>query len=425
MLANVLAIALLVVGTTATAAAFGGKTWKEGEEPILERITTRGWVSVACLVLALLFGIGKQAADSGDKKAANDKLVAENEANAQKVEDLKRQLTTANQQLTDVNAQLAESKVVGVGLTAKSEAQLKNLKDERESIGYLRADQRAAREDVVRSGNLNLIAAMAGGDRHVVDFDVALPLTRAGTKSKSFAASFLPNFKTPGCQDRTSTRVTVGAGPETSVDFRYQAGDSEHFHYQNASGHHGLQAADQLRPSDDLAQSLATEVGQTSSNGTLYIATLHDMHARQFGSELLAYLLRKGSRTPEPGSNGSSGPTNVLTITVGDTALPGATRSFYPTSCGKELYRYYHTAFQKAYYAIHLSDKPAITVYFRLKAELDPYDPAIQPTARKTGLPPVLRFWIEPTPFLLPGDSGTLMRMDWEQHTLTPEQAGW
>jgi hypothetical protein len=39
-------ILLLLVGTTATPAAFGGETWKKGDQPILERITVRGWISL-------------------------------------------------------------------------------------------------------------------------------------------------------------------------------------------------------------------------------------------------------------------------------------------------------------------------------------------------------------------------------------------
>ncbi|HEY4943137.1 MAG TPA: hypothetical protein VII56_17030 [Rhizomicrobium sp.] len=71
-------VALLLLGAAATAAAFGGKTWSEGTEPIYRRITLRGKISIACLTLSLALGITKGYLDAvGSKKAgqtANDTL---------------------------------------------------------------------------------------------------------------------------------------------------------------------------------------------------------------------------------------------------------------------------------------------------------------------------------------------------------------
>src|ERR1700722_17263092 len=53
-------IALLLISTTATLAAFGGKTWREGMAPLIERITPRGWLSLFCLVMALAIGVAKE-----------------------------------------------------------------------------------------------------------------------------------------------------------------------------------------------------------------------------------------------------------------------------------------------------------------------------------------------------------------------------
>jgi hypothetical protein len=63
-------ILLLTAGFIGALAAFGGKTWKEGDEPLLNRITKRGWVSVICLSAALGFGITKEVLTSKDKHAA-------------------------------------------------------------------------------------------------------------------------------------------------------------------------------------------------------------------------------------------------------------------------------------------------------------------------------------------------------------------
>ncbi len=53
-------IALLIIGAASTMSAFGGKTWREGPEPILERITSRGWISLFCLILAVFLGVTKE-----------------------------------------------------------------------------------------------------------------------------------------------------------------------------------------------------------------------------------------------------------------------------------------------------------------------------------------------------------------------------
>lgn len=50
-------IALLIISSAATLAAFGGDTWNKGPEPLLKRINRRGWISLICLVLSLALGI--------------------------------------------------------------------------------------------------------------------------------------------------------------------------------------------------------------------------------------------------------------------------------------------------------------------------------------------------------------------------------
>ena len=51
-----LAILVLVLGSAGTLCAFGGKTWIEGTEPVLKRITRRGWLSLVLLALGLIAG---------------------------------------------------------------------------------------------------------------------------------------------------------------------------------------------------------------------------------------------------------------------------------------------------------------------------------------------------------------------------------
>src|SRR5437660_6086443 len=108
--ATFVSIALLAVGTTATLAAFGGKTWHEGPEPILQRVTTRGWVSIACLAAALVLGIWKQiddklekdtarAAATKEKTEAEQKHLKELQASAAVQKELQDKLANALLQL--------------------------------------------------------------------------------------------------------------------------------------------------------------------------------------------------------------------------------------------------------------------------------------------------------------------------------------
>jgi hypothetical protein len=53
-------IALLLLGTAATLAAFGGDTWVKGDTPLIKRITPRGFASLFCLIGALVLGVTKE-----------------------------------------------------------------------------------------------------------------------------------------------------------------------------------------------------------------------------------------------------------------------------------------------------------------------------------------------------------------------------
>ncbi len=49
-------IVLAVAGLGALLTGFGGDTWRKGPEPFLQRITRRGWVSLAFVLIALIAG---------------------------------------------------------------------------------------------------------------------------------------------------------------------------------------------------------------------------------------------------------------------------------------------------------------------------------------------------------------------------------
>jgi len=96
-------LALLILGTTGALAAFGGETWKKGEEPLLRRITARGWLALACMVATLTLGIAKEI--------RNTATAAEAAARQRELEnvqsDLKKELTRTTDQLSDTRTKLA------------------------------------------------------------------------------------------------------------------------------------------------------------------------------------------------------------------------------------------------------------------------------------------------------------------------------
>jgi hypothetical protein len=67
-------VVLLALGFVGTLAAFGGETWKKGDEPLLNRVTRRGWLSLFCLFLALTLGITKEVRNSGEKAGLEDQV---------------------------------------------------------------------------------------------------------------------------------------------------------------------------------------------------------------------------------------------------------------------------------------------------------------------------------------------------------------
>ena len=53
-------LALLVLGTAGTLAAFGGETWRKADGPLYKRITKRGWFALCCMMATFALGISKE-----------------------------------------------------------------------------------------------------------------------------------------------------------------------------------------------------------------------------------------------------------------------------------------------------------------------------------------------------------------------------
>jgi hypothetical protein len=113
----VLNILLLLFSATATFAAFGGKTWRDGPEPLAKRVTRRGWLSLICLALALQVGIAREV--RSDRQG----------------ETLTRERDQANQRLRTANTKL----------------------------NGLRHELRSTREDLSNQSRINLITTLSAG----------------------------------------------------------------------------------------------------------------------------------------------------------------------------------------------------------------------------------------------------------------------
>jgi hypothetical protein len=126
MTTTTLSILLLLIATASTLSAFDGK--KDGAEPLLKRITPKGWMALIFLILTLVVSGGKEIYNyiDGKRKDAESALKAKQDqdsANARQSE-LRTQLKATQDQLDLANTklELADTKLQLAG------TQLKDLK---------------------------------------------------------------------------------------------------------------------------------------------------------------------------------------------------------------------------------------------------------------------------------------------------------
>jgi hypothetical protein len=156
MLSMTLNVLLLLLSAAATLAAFGGDTWTKGSEPLLKRVTARGWFSLICLVLTLIVGAGKEIRSSRqetslqrERDEANVRLVAAND----KLESLDKNLNATTALLArqlDINlitALSSHSPVTEGALWLEFAPSISNKSD---SITLLTSEDFAMYREVVR-----------------------------------------------------------------------------------------------------------------------------------------------------------------------------------------------------------------------------------------------------------------------------------
>jgi len=105
-------IALATFGLLATLAAFGGETWRKGNQPIFKRITKRGWLALFCIVTTFSLGVDKEIKTNERAEAQtlkNKKLQGQLSQKQDEISDLLENISTlqlqiSGQQLASIEA---------------------------------------------------------------------------------------------------------------------------------------------------------------------------------------------------------------------------------------------------------------------------------------------------------------------------------
>jgi hypothetical protein len=120
MLLNII---LLLLGTVATLAAFGGDTWTKEKKPLPKRITGRGWVSLFCLAGALVLGTTKEI------KSASDEAQLKKER-----DEARKQLSQANTKLDTLTADLTKTQTALYTANGELETLTRHLESTRSQL---------------------------------------------------------------------------------------------------------------------------------------------------------------------------------------------------------------------------------------------------------------------------------------------------
>lgn len=374
-------IALLTIGTMATLAAFGGKTWTEGSEPILKRVTPRGWLSLMCLLLAFFIGTFKEVLSKRDDYAK--KLAADADKAA-----LAAQLSSSQYQL-----QLAKKDLDS--LDQKAALTQDRLNDTKSTLVSVRKDLDAARSDLSLQSASSLVTALANADRHIRDIAFFLPLTSAAHASPSIRDILLPVFHQGACSDLTGLALSIATNRDHQEFFIYPPGDRTSSH-EYFSGE--IQKQDSMSTfldfdsigNPNVIKNVTSMLGQSSSNGYLYSAYLHPTSNPISAADFYAIIMQPGAQII---TISTSWPTPFLTIqsyesaverypefldkrvTISQINLDGLSpvrfpypRVPYPSECLGQVHQYFQTAFQKALLVVNLDGGDNETLMFNLRA---------------------------------------------------------
>jgi len=317
-------IALLVIGTMATLAAFGGKTWRDGSEPFLERVTARGWISLMCLVLALAIGTIKEI------RTQREDAISEASAAREKAEAARKQ-AEQSLQLAESNSRLALASKSLEDLRKIDQITQDRLSDTKTTLDEVRNNLSSTRDDLTQQSAANQVTSLANAGQNIREIVLVLPLTSRARASTKFREAFLPSFDLSACRDLTGIEFRFATDESNFEEIVHAADDEagEHDDFKEP-----VQKADFLVSSSNPVKGVAEGIkrtnrmaGQESSNGYLYTAVINTLHHSVSGARLYAALTKPGAA---PFSISMSWPTIFKTRQEYDDALknhPGILKS--------------------------------------------------------------------------------------------------
>ena len=345
-------VALLIIGAASTMAAFGGKTWRDGPEPILERITARGWISLMCLVLAVTLGVTKevrsQIADTL-ARSNSDKEKAAAQARARE----------AQLQMKLANAGVDNLKLSARGAQEKLELTESKLEATEGTLNEVRSNLTSTRDVLQQENNLGLLSVLSTAKLRVSDVTFVIPFTRKGNSSGSFYNSLMPARFPSVCQAETKVLVILSTIGSDDFEFlQYEPDDIESQHDYSYGSHDEFSKGSQINQptadallsgedSSDQVKYVVKAIGQASSNSGAYVADIHFGQEGPSASGLIKSLQGQDGRP-------------ITIISKNEHASS--------KRCSPMVNKYFAAAFDKAYLRITLNNAEHLTMYYSLKA---------------------------------------------------------
>ena len=377
-------IVLLIIGTMATLAAFCGLTCRDGPEPVLERVTARGWISLLCLVLALAVGTIKELITQREEAISEATEAREKAEAGRKQAEQSLQLAESNSRLTLANKSLEDLRTI-------DQITQDRLRDTKTTLDEVRMNLSSTREDLTQQSAANQVTSLANAGQDVKEMMILLPLTAKAHASTKYREAFLPSFDLDACRDLTGIEFQFSTDAANSERIAHGADDeaNEHDDFEQP-----IQKTDFLVGSSSPVQGLTEAIksanqsaGQRSSNGFIYTALINTQHHSISAARLYAALTKPGAA---PFSISMSWPTLFRTRLSYENALKNypdllknasgaplpnrnieldiARQHPYPAACSSQVQRYFQTAFDKAILTLILDQKQNEVITFRLQA---------------------------------------------------------
>ena len=345
-------IALLIIGAASTMAAFGGKTWREGPEPILERITSRGWISLFCLILAVALGVTKEirsqiAATFAESNSEKEQAAA------------KAQARESELQLKLANAGVENLKLSAKGAQDKLALTESNLEATEATLNEVRSNLTSTRDDLQEENNLGLLSVLATAKLGVSDVTFVIPFTSKGNSTLAFYMALMPGNFPDVCQEQTTVTVILSTVNSDEFEFlQYEPDDIESQHdytfldpseISKGTELHEPTADAMLSGEDyeDQVKYVVRAIGQTSSNSAAFVADIHFGQDGPSASGLIKSLQGQDGRP-------------ITIVSKNDRASN--------KRCSQLVNKYFAAAFEKAYMRLTLNNAEHLTMFYSLKA---------------------------------------------------------